>query len=78
MGLVWDFIAEKPSHPALGSELFHPVPLVPQKPVAFPLNRKVALWLGCVSWRGREKEMQLWSDRDAEKTCRLKLRGETA
>lgn len=78
MGLVWDFIAEKPSRPALGSELFHPVPLVPQKLVAFPLNRKVALWLGCVSWRGREKEMQLWSDRDAEKTCRLKLRGETA
>lgn len=49
-------------------ERFHLVPLVPEKLVAFPLNIKVALWVGCVSWRGREKEMQLSSDREAEKT----------
>ena len=49
-------------------ERFHLMPLVPEKPVAFPLNIKVALWVGCVSWRGREKEMQLSSDREAEKT----------
>lgn len=30
------------------------VPLVPEKPVAFPLTRKVVLWIGFVRWRGRD------------------------
>lgn len=49
-------------------ERFHLVALVPEKLVAFPLNIKVALWVGCVSWRGREEEMELSSDREAERT----------
>lgn len=49
-------------------ELFQLVPLVSEKLVAFPLNIKVALWIDSVNWRGREKEMQLSNDREAEKT----------
>lgn len=49
-------------------ELLPLVPCVPEKLVAFPLNIKVALWIDSVNWRGREKEMRLSSDREAEKT----------
>lgn len=49
-------------------ELFHLVTCVPEKLVAFPLNTKVALWIDSVNWKGREKEMRLSSDREAEKT----------
>lgn len=33
--------------------LFEPFHFVPEKLVVFPLTREVALWVGCVTWRGR-------------------------
>lgn len=56
-------------------ELFHLVPLVPEKPVAFPLNIKVALWIDSVNWKGREKEMQLSSRQGSRKDLKVKAEG---